>query len=190
MHRDDSLFCSKWVLKFGRNQEELGLPQTPITSRLARSANAARPCRYFNDDDLYLRRNNNAHSLHRRRSTPMLGFSMRFNGWQRIGMVLSVAWVLVTLGAYSFELKNYPSGITSYFPRTAYEWVNDPEGTKAAHSTALAEGKDFPDRFVMMKPTFSTVGMLAISSIPVVLAWVATYLGLYTFLWVRRGFKT
>ena len=115
---------------------------------------------------------------------------MRLNGWQRIGMVLSAAWVLITSGAYLFELNNYPSGVASYIPHSAYEWVNDLEGTKAAHATAVAEGKDFSDKFVMIKPTFSIAGVLAISLIPAVLVWVGAYLVLYTFVWVRRGFKT
>ena len=115
---------------------------------------------------------------------------MRINGWQRIGVVISVAWLLVTCGAYFYELKNHPSEITTYLPHSAYEWVNDYEGTKIEHEKAKAEGKDFADRFVFMKPTFSASGLLLLALCPVVLGWLAAYLFLYTYVWVKRGFET
>ena len=115
---------------------------------------------------------------------------MRINGWQRIGIVISVAWLLCTLGAYFYELRNHPSEITTYLPHSVYEWVNDYDGTNIEHEKAKAEGKDFSDRFVFMKPTFNTSGLLLLILCPVMFGWFAAYLFLYAYSWVKRGFET
>jgi hypothetical protein len=115
---------------------------------------------------------------------------MNIKGWQRIGVVISVVWLLITCGAYFYELKNHPSEITIYLPNTAYEWVNDNVGTKIEHEKAKAEGKDFSDGFVFLKPTFSASGLAFFLLFPLVLAWLSIYIFLYTYQWVRRGFES
>jgi len=115
---------------------------------------------------------------------------MRINGWQRIGIAISVAWLLATCGAYFYELKNHPSLLTTYLPRSAYEWVEDYEGIKTAHEKASAEGTGFSDRFVLLKPTFSASGFLLLVLCPVVTGWLAVYVFLFTYGWVKRGFET
>lgn len=115
---------------------------------------------------------------------------MNINGWQRIGVVISVAWLSVTCGAYFYELNNHPSEISTYLPHSAYEWLNDYEGTKIAHEKAKVEGEDFSDRFVLLKPTFSASGLVLFALLPLVLVWLAVYLFIYTYCWVKRGFET
>ncbi len=115
---------------------------------------------------------------------------MRINGWQRIGIVISVLWLLATCGAYFYELKNHPSELATYLPNSAYVWVEDYAKTKIAHGEASAEGNDFSDQFVFMKPTFSASGFLKIVLCPIVIGWLAIYLVFYTYGWVKRGFET
>ena len=117
-------------------------------------------------------------------------FFMRINGWQRLSIVISVAWLLATCGAYFYELKNHPSELATYLPHSAYEWVEDSERTKIEHEKASAEGIDFSHRFVFLKPTFSASGFLLLVLCPIVVGWLTVYLFLYTYGWVKRGFET
>lgn len=115
---------------------------------------------------------------------------MRINGWQRIGIVISVSWFLATCGAYFYELKNHPSELAKYLPDLAYNWVEDYKGTKIEHEKASAKGKDFSDQFVFLKPTFNASGFILLALCPVIIGWLTIYLLLYTYGWVKRGFET
>jgi len=119
-----------------------------------------------------------------------LGLAMRLNGWQRIGVALSIVWAIAILVAYFYELNNHPSGLANYFPFMSFEWVNDVEGTRLAHAQAVADGQDFSPKVMMIMPTFSAIGAFTISILPVVVGWLVSYLFVYTILWIRRGFKT
>jgi len=115
---------------------------------------------------------------------------MRLNGWQRFGTVLSVAWLFVSSWGYFHELWNHPSGLTTYLPHAAYEWIPDLDATQKAHEDALQNGKDFSNQFVFLKPIFDIYGFIIFIPVPVVVSWFVVYLVLCTFRWVRHGFQT
>jgi hypothetical protein len=115
---------------------------------------------------------------------------MRINGWNRLGIVLSAAWLLVASWAYFYELNNHPSELTAYFPHAGYEWIHDLDATKMAHKASQQQGKDFSDRFVLLKPTFDTYGFLKFILTPIVASWLGIYVVLWIFRWVRRGFES
>ena len=123
---------------------------------------------------------------------------MRLNGWQRIGIVISMVWLLTAFGMYFYELKNYPSGLANYIPNIAhshiYVWVEDLEGTRIFRDQFKPENidKDFADlinRTYSLEPAFSISGLLMFTLIPVVLGWLITYLVFYTFSWIKCGFQ-
>ena len=115
---------------------------------------------------------------------------MSINGWQRLGIVVSVAWLLIASWAYFYELKNHPSELAAYIPDAGYEWIRDLDTTTKAHMNAQQRGADFSDRFVFMKPTVNTYGFIKFILTPIVASWLGVYLVLWTFRWVRRGFQT
>lgn len=119
-----------------------------------------------------------------------LGLLMRINGWQRLGILISVAWLLATSWAYFDELWNQPSEWTDYLPHSSYEWVADLDFTQKAHEDEKRQGKDFSYGIYFMKPTFSISGFLTFSLSPILASWLVVYLVLYTFRWVKRGFQT
>lgn len=114
---------------------------------------------------------------------------MRINGWQRLGIVISVMWLVFSTWAYFYELRNYPSILAAYLPHAGYEWIQDIEATKKAHEDAQQHGNDFSNRFILLKPMFDTYGFLKFILSPLVICWFSVYLVLRTFLWVRRGFR-
>lgn len=123
---------------------------------------------------------------------------MRLNGWQRIGIVISMVWLLSASGMYFYELKNYPSGLANYIPNIVYSniyvWVEDLEGTRIFRDQFKPENinKDFADlinRTYQLEPAFSISGLLVFTLIPVILGWLITYLVFYTFNWIKCGFQ-
>ncbi len=102
---------------------------------------------------------------------------------------MSASWLLVASWAYFHELKNHPSELAAYLPHSGYEWIQDLDATKKAHKAAQQQGTDFSDRFVFLKPTFDTYGFLKFILTPIVVIWLAVYLVLWIFWWVRRGFE-
>jgi hypothetical protein len=115
---------------------------------------------------------------------------MNINGWQRIGVVISVAWLLISCSSYLYELHNYPSAFSTYLPQSTYQWIDDYEKTNAAHEEAKAKGEDFSGRFVFLKPTFSASGLILLALFPIVFGWLVVYLFIYTYRWVKHGFET
>lgn len=121
----------------------------------------------------------------------MKGLNMkRLNGWARIGVVLSVAWVAISSYVYVDEIFNHPSYGATHNLCGYFKWVDDPEATEKAHLAARAEGKDFSNRFVFTKPVFSLFGYFKLGFLPIMFGWVGAYLGVHIFRWVKEGFKT
>ena len=114
---------------------------------------------------------------------------MRLRGWHRVGIVISVMWLLTASGGYFYELLNHPSSLALILPSASYAWVADPEATARAHVEAKAEGKDFAYGSIFLKPTFNAAGFAMVAFAPVVISWVLVYLLSATLRWVRRGFE-
>jgi len=115
---------------------------------------------------------------------------MRINGLQRLGIVMSAAWLIVASWAYFHELNNHPSELAAYLPNAGYEWIQDLDATNKAHKDAIQQGTDFSERFVFLKPTFNIYRFLKFILTPIVASWLGVYLVVWIFRWVRRGFET
>ncbi len=120
-------------------------------------------------------------------------FDMRkLNGWVRLGIVLSAAWMALTTFTYFNEIVNHPSFAARHTPMldSYFNWVDDNEATAKAHEEAKVHGKDFSDQGVFLKPTFNLAGYFQFALLPVVIGWFGTYLIVWIFRWVNEGFRT
>ena len=112
---------------------------------------------------------------------------MKINGWQRIGIVASVVWI-VGAGLYTYvseidgtaqlRVKVYDDCMIS-----AQGGIGTPDG----QPNKLTEqcDKNATDVISGIRPR-QTAALFAF--IPVLLAWGFTYLVLFLVRWVRRGF--
>ena len=111
---------------------------------------------------------------------------MRLHGWHRVGIVLSVLWLLTASGGYFYELIVHPSSLAPILPSASYEWIADPDATAKAHIEGRAQGKDFSYGFMLLKPAFNGAGFALLVLAPVVIAWLLAYLLRATLQWVRK----
>ena len=80
---------------------------------------------------------------------------MHLSGWDRIGIVASLLWLLASSGAYFYELAYHPSSLALLLPNSLYEWVEVyPESTARAHVETIRKGQDFSNDYIFLKPTF------------------------------------
>lgn len=116
----------------------------------------------------------------------------RLNGWVRLGIVMSTVWIALATFVYVNEIINHPSFLGSQVPALHgyFHWVDDLDATAKAHAEAKARGRDFSERYVFQKPTFSTLGYVALAFLPVLIGWPGTYAIVWAFRWVREGFRT
>jgi len=114
----------------------------------------------------------------------------RLNGWVRLGIVLSTAWVLLVSYIYVDELLHHPSYALRYHLDGYFGWVEDSEATKGAHAGSKAKGQEFSERYVLLKPTFSAAGYFKLTFFPVIVGWLGSYIIIWIFRWVREGFRT
>jgi len=111
---------------------------------------------------------------------------MRLGGWQRIGILLSVAWavagpIYLNDRVYNNALKEY--GLT-------YSLCRDSQGagdydparcTKWADETQKIEMRNFAP--------IGSLGWALEATLPVVLAWILAYIIVGLWRWIRAGFK-
>jgi hypothetical protein len=97
---------------------------------------------------------------------------MKLNGWQRVGLVLSVLWLLAVL-ASGFDRAPY-----FIFGATIGIWLYLPDLAFATPSEYMAAASDFTLR------GFAIVGLL-----PVLFTWLTTYLAVFAYRWIAAGFK-
>ena len=116
----------------------------------------------------------------------------RLSGWVRLGILLSTVWVALATFVYVAEIIGHPSFVGSQVPALNghFHWVDDGEATVKAHAESKARGKDFSERWVFLRPTFSPLGYLALAFLPVLIGWLGTYAIVWAFRWVREGFRT
>jgi hypothetical protein len=106
---------------------------------------------------------------------------VKINGWQRIGIIASVAWVL---GAGFHTLDSEQNNATERVVTV----IQSCESVHDASRNCDAEG----DKFI---PTWSNGDLqqewawaAIVAFVPLPLAWGAVYLVLFLIRWVRRGF--
>ena len=107
-------------------------------------------------------------------------------GWIRLGIVFSVAWIV---GVLIYAVSNH------YTVRAdIVEQVNSPEYsqtpsvvTRWVDRQTFLTDCDVKEKLVSCSPQFSNVALLIL--LPVVGFWLTGVLIVYTFLWVRAGFR-
>ena len=105
----------------------------------------------------------------------MRGF--RLNGWQRIGIVLSVLWAIAA-GAYVWQGSR---NLSYVYWRTYYHCVFTPGNDENSCQAAKEQAETVPSKYV------SLLLPVALAAIPV--AWLLVYIVVWTVRWVRRGFQ-
>lgn len=109
------------------------------------------------------------------------------NGWQRIGIVLSVIWMMGSA---------YPAYY--YFSHPARPWENDPIVSDIRLSAGAIMDDNFgfvPDSpgqsdWVPVFPSYHPVQSSAEAIIlPPIIAWIIIYILVWTLAWIRAGFK-
>ena len=114
--------------------------------------------------------------------------SLYLNGWQRLGVVFSVLWIILATVLYWIEISSHPSFLGStrwYISSFLFEWIEDTEAT----AKAKAESSTMSDRFTFLRPTFTVVGFSSLVLAPVAATWLLAYLSIWTVRWVKRGFS-
>ena len=104
---------------------------------------------------------------------------MRLNGWQRIGVVLSIIWAV---GAAEYERdRQIEQGneLAEFRYRLCME-------TKSANANSCSEklGKDLKKA---VEPFWGNIAFYSLA--PVVAGWVVIYLIIIIVRWVKTGFK-
>ena len=103
---------------------------------------------------------------------------MRLNGWQRIGVVLSVAWAI---GAAVY-VRNSKIETGRALASINYQLCTATEHTNSDCSRKLSE-----DLKSAIEPYWVNVAFYSLA--PILAGWIVAYLILGIFRWVRRGFK-
>lgn len=106
----------------------------------------------------------------------------RINGWQRIGIVLSVAWVLSVGGYGAFE--HVKGGETYYFVDTVK--VNLPQAKDLVGHGPFSDEEVFGYR---IERHFKFDRLIAAMLVPVALFWVLAYICVYVARWIMAGFR-
>jgi len=116
----------------------------------------------------------------------------KLTGWIRLGVVLSAVWIALATSVYVNEIVNHPSLVARYIPSLhgQFFWTDDPETTAKAHAEAKGRGKDFSERYVFQKPTFSPAGYLRVAFLPVAIGWIVATMVVLVVRWIIEGFRT
>lgn len=99
------------------------------------------------------------------------------NGWQRIGVVVSVLWVLSILGVAFYQYESEPRYETKFIlPQTA---TRNPDGSLIFGGLLTRPPVSWDYKYEAV-----AVWMLA----PTIIFWILSYTILFCFRWVRDGF--
>lgn len=105
---------------------------------------------------------------------------MRLNGWQRIGIVLSILWAI---GAAIYERQTQIDSGT-YIATRGFAICIEP--ASADHDKCYSKLSDDLSRSI--EPHWGNVAFYALA--PVLAGWLVAYVLLWVVRWVRRGFDT
>lgn len=106
---------------------------------------------------------------------------MRLNGWQRIGIVLSVLWFFV--GGF------WGNGIGLHegdWAMNAYIFCLDHDtepGMQTATQCSATFDKQWPEAI-----KYHWWEALIVAVVPIPIAWLLAYFGIWLFRWIRKGF--
>ena len=101
---------------------------------------------------------------------------IKLNGWQRLGIVLSVIWIAYVGAEYWTELNQGPFG---------HGWLTDTIVTKTGEPISVLNGNEFKD-LVPVDQVVNIKRLLQALLVPIILLWALGFL----WAWVLRGFRT
>ena len=106
-------------------------------------------------------------------------YRFRLNGWQRIGIVLSVVWAALG-GLWGNHIAIQQGGAV---PIAHYKWcISQPNDDDDECSAAFDE-----EYAVGVRGHWASATMVALIPIPV--AWLLVYIVVWAVRWIRRGFQ-
>jgi hypothetical protein len=103
----------------------------------------------------------------------------RLNGWIRIGIVLSIAWMLYVSGAAAFEYADHRPPGSNFI-----EWRGP---TGETYATLVKTTGMFVD-LVPLSPVLRIRWFTAALLVPVVLFWFVAFIVVYAVRWIFHGF--
>jgi len=106
--------------------------------------------------------------------------AIRLNGWHRIGIVLSLVWVVFVCGYAAHEYLERGASTTLLI-----------EVTPDKASMVDKQGRVL-DYFELKtgEPRLLIVPLIAATLVPLALAWAIVYLCVFAFRWVAAGFRS
>ena len=138
----------------------------------------------------------------------MINRKKKFNGWQRLGIVLSTLWVLGVLGIASKEYYDWIADTTfkiRIVEATAsgykkyYDWITvarcGRDQPPNSLFTAWGDPQPCPEKYdplqllTQWRVSFRINRFLSIFALPVIAGWIVSYCLLGVVRWVINGFK-
>lgn len=113
---------------------------------------------------------------------------MKLSGWQRIGIVLSVLWVFLVCSAATYDYKinqGFDRGFGFADPVPPVEYT----GKILLELPVSAAPIPFTGELDPVKKELNISRVLAVSMVPVFLAWLLFYVVYFVGRWVRNGFR-
>jgi hypothetical protein len=110
---------------------------------------------------------------------------MRLGGWQRIGIVLSVAWAVagpIYLNGRAYDNALKEAGDTYHDCRQFQGPGDDPARCTERSNAMLKIG-------MQNVAPIGSLGWAVVATAPVVLAWILVYIIVGLWRWIRAGFK-
>lgn len=115
----------------------------------------------------------------------------RLNGWQRIGVVLSVLWCLGVVGKAGYESYEAASSNTRIAECCEEEKKRPFQmGKKAGESISWCEAADVCARGTIKPIAPQLLPFLALLLLPIAAGWFVILIAILAVKWVRKGFKT
>jgi hypothetical protein len=106
---------------------------------------------------------------------------MKINGWQRVGIVASVAWMI---GAYIYTFNVEEKTNAIYAAMIVDNCIDAHKGSEMGDNDCLKKGEEYG---IKAFPEERSEAAL-VASVPVPLGWGFVYLVLFLVRWIKRGF--
>ncbi len=106
----------------------------------------------------------------------------RLNGWQRIGIVLSLFWLVFVCGYTGYEFVKKVDATTYLIEVTHNKPTFDSQGHKIMTIEEFV-GDD-------AKRNLKVINFLSAIVIPIAFSWAVGYLSIFTYRWIMLGFRS
>lgn len=126
---------------------------------------------------------------------------MKLNGWHRIGIILSVLWLVISTFIYFEAIQNSRSKYSIDIPSNCYNWVDYHRAKglfdglsvnknfKQPGKIKIALPKPPKDYVVDQKPSFKLTGYLFFILTPIIIIYLILMFCTLSIKWIYAGFK-